>query len=143
LHLEFDGNNDVEWSFSYVTFKDGEYDLTIDCDVSSQGKTDCGIYNFMQYDSVMFIPCVVSPWQDDNNFVFNNQIYPFGDANGSGFLNILDITRLIDYIYAGGWPPEYDVLMGDADCNGLVNLLDIAYLINTLYHNGPLPCEDL
>lgn len=143
LHLEFDGNNDVEWSFSYVTFKDGEYDLTVGCEVNAQGITDCGIYDFLQYDSILFIPCIISPWQDDNNYVFDNQIFPFGDVNGNGYLNILDITRLIEYIYGGGLPPEYDVLMGDADCNGLVNLLDVVYLINTLYHNGPLPCEDL
>jgi hypothetical protein len=143
LYVGFDGYNLVEWSFSYVAFKDDEYVVKIDCYVNPQGKTDCGIYDFMQYDSILFIPCVVSRWQNNNPYLFDMEIYPFGDIDGSGYLNILDITHLINYIYFDGLAPKYDVLMGDTNCDGYINLLDVAHLISTLYHGGPLPCWQL
>lgn len=61
-----------------------------------------------------------------------------GDADGSGDINLLDITYLIDYLYKGG-PPPVTFEAGDADANGLINLLDITYLINYLYSGGPPP----
>lgn len=64
--------------------------------------------------------------------------YICGDANGSGSVNILDITYLINYIYKGGPPPD-PIESGDADGSGSINLLDITYLINYLYKGGPAP----
>lgn len=61
-----------------------------------------------------------------------------GDVNGSGAVNLLDVTALINYIYKGG--PEPDPLeAGDVNNSGNINLLDINYLINYLYKEGPPP----
>ncbi len=61
-----------------------------------------------------------------------------GDANSDGFVNILDITYLIAFLYKGGSPPDP---MESADVNntGNLNILDITYLIAYLYKSGPEP----
>jgi len=59
-----------------------------------------------------------------------------GDADGNGLVNILDITRLINYLYMGG--PEPDPMeAADVNGSGQLNILDITYLINFLYKSGP------
>jgi hypothetical protein len=61
-----------------------------------------------------------------------------GDADGSGEINLLDITYLINYIYKGGPEPlPYD--SGDSNGNGMINILDVTYLINYIYKGGPEP----
>jgi len=61
-----------------------------------------------------------------------------GDADGSEQINILDVTRLINYLYKDGSPPE-PMEAGDANGNGALNILDATYLINYLYKSGPGP----
>lgn len=140
LHIGFDGVNTVEWDFSYVVFRDNIAEPVIGCGTDALGKTDCGIYHFVRYDSIMFAPCVISPWHDDNNFNFDVTIRPFGDVDGSGALNLLDITYLISFVYKGGINPRYSVHMGDVNCTGDINIMDIIHLIGYLYHDGPEPC---
>jgi len=140
LKLNFDGSNYVKWGFSYIVFSDDTAIVVIGCDVTTSGKTLAGIYDYSQYDSIVFIPCVVSQWQDDNDYLFDTEIRPYGDADGNGEVNIFDVTYIISYLYMYGPAPKYDLLMGDADCNGLVNLFDISYLISHLYMGGPEPC---
>jgi hypothetical protein len=69
---------------------------------------------------------------------FEPVIYICGDADGNGVVNILDITRLINYLYKDGEPPDPPEA-GDANGNGIVNILDITHLINFLYKDGPPP----
>jgi len=64
--------------------------------------------------------------------------YICGDADGSGAVNLLDITFLISYLYKGGPVPD-PVEAADADGSGGINLLDCTYLINYLYKGGPPP----
>jgi hypothetical protein len=61
-----------------------------------------------------------------------------GDVNGTGTVNILDITFLINYVYKGGPAPD-PVEAGDTNGNGVINILDITYLINYVYLGGPAP----
>jgi Dockerin type I domain len=64
-----------------------------------------------------------------------------GDANGSGTINIQDITYLVNYLYKSGPAPlPYLLCAGDANCDCKVNIQDITFLINRLYKNGPAPC---
>ncbi len=63
-----------------------------------------------------------------------------GDVNGSGSVNIIDITTLICILYQDC--TEEDIPCLDAaDPNGdcYIQLLDITYLINYLYRGGPNP----
>ena len=61
-----------------------------------------------------------------------------GDANDDESINLLDVTRIINYLYKGGegpgWPDAFDI-------DGLwgCNLLDVTYLIRYLYKNGADP----
>jgi len=139
LALKFDGDNTVEWGFSWCAFKNGDKDIAISCDVDYLGRTNCGIYDFVLYDSILFIPCVVSQWHDDNQYEFTTVIHPFGDADGSGEVNILDATYLLNFLYKDGLSPKYDTRMGDIDASGAINILDVVYLIDYLYRGGPEP----
>jgi hypothetical protein len=140
LKIEFDGINSVEWGFSYIVFENGLSHAAFNCPVNAFGETDCGIYDFVRYDSIVFIPCVVSQWQDDNQYTFDSEVYSVGDVNGSGDRNLLDITFLINFVYKSGLPPRYSSYMGDTDCNGVINILDITRLIGFIYLGGPEPC---
>nr|MBN2277017.1 putative Ig domain-containing protein [candidate division Zixibacteria bacterium] len=64
-----------------------------------------------------------------------------GDANGSGGINILDVTFLIAYLYTEG-PDPVPYIIADTNGSGAVNILDVTYLINYLYKSGPAPLCD-
>jgi hypothetical protein len=64
--------------------------------------------------------------------------YLAGDPNGSGTVNILDCTYIINYLYKGG-PAPNPLQSGDVNGNGSTNILDVTYLINYLYKGGPAP----
>jgi hypothetical protein len=140
LNIDFDGVDMVAWGFSYIILKDNTISGTSICSVNTDGETICGIYDFIYYDSIVFIPSVVSQWHNNNEYVFTTEIHPFGDADGSGELNLLDITHIINYLYKSGLPPKHDYYMGDPNCSGAINILDVSYLINYLYRGGPEPC---
>ncbi|MFH2036263.1 MAG: GEVED domain-containing protein [Candidatus Zixiibacteriota bacterium] len=59
-----------------------------------------------------------------------------GDANFDGFINILDVTYTISYIYKNG--PEPKPIIGTADSNGdgNINILDITRTVSYLYKGG-------
>ncbi|MEW5924400.1 MAG: S8 family serine peptidase, partial [Candidatus Zixiibacteriota bacterium] len=85
-------------------------------------------------------PRVYNPGQEDSDGDGVGDACPFkcGDVDGSGLINLLDVTYLIKYIYKGGplpLPPQ----SADADGDGSTNILDIIYLIRYLYKGGPLP----
>lgn len=64
--------------------------------------------------------------------------YVCGDADGSGAINILDVTNLINYLYKEGPAPD-PIEAGDANGSGSINILDVNHLINYLYKEGPEP----
>ncbi len=61
-----------------------------------------------------------------------------GDADGNGAFSIADAVYLINYIFAGGSPPN-PICRGDADGNGAVSIADAVYLINYIFASGPAP----
>ena len=68
-------------------------------------------------------------------------IYPCGDFNHDGVVNIVDIGVFIMCIYYGGLCPDpIDVLNINGD--GSVNIFDVVYLISYLYLGGPAPICD-
>ncbi len=139
LKLNFDGGGTAVWGFSYLAFAGDEILVFEDCEVDLSGRTKAAIYDYLRYDSLVFIPAVLSPFHYDHEYVFDMAILPFGDADGSGEINLLDILLLIGNLYSGGPPPTYDYYMGDADGSGRINLLDVLYLIDYVYEDGPVP----
>ena len=66
------------------------------------------------------------------------QSFEPGDANGSGDVNGLDVTYLINYLKGIGNPPD-PLLGGDANGSCAVNGIDVSYLVNYLKGVGPAP----
>jgi hypothetical protein len=67
--------------------------------------------------------------------------YICGDADASGIVNVTDAVYLVQYIFAGGQPPD-PLLSGDANCDDTVNVTDAVYLINYIFSGGPEPCAE-
>jgi len=61
-----------------------------------------------------------------------------GDVNFDAFVNILDVTFLVNFLYKGG-PAPYFPHSGDVDYSCTINILDVTLLINYLYKQGPPP----
>jgi len=61
-----------------------------------------------------------------------------GDADGSGGVNILDVTYLVNFLYREGSTPD-PLNSGDVDNSGGINILDATYIINYLYRSGADP----
>lgn len=63
---------------------------------------------------------------------------PPGDADRNGLVNVSDAVFLINYVFAGGTPPD-PLNAGDANDSGAVNVSDVVYLINYIFGGGPAP----
>ena len=88
-----------------------------------------------------------NPYQTDQGFedVFVTKLAAFelgicGDPDASGEIDIDDVVYLINYIFAGGSPPE-PLESGDADCSGAIDIDDVVYLISYIFSGGNAPCD--
>jgi hypothetical protein len=68
------------------------------------------------------------------------QPYICGDANGDGDVNVSDAVHIINYIFAGGLPPD-PTDAGDTNCDGEVNVSDAVWIINYIFEGGNEPCD--
>jgi CSLREA domain-containing protein len=59
-----------------------------------------------------------------------------GDANGDEIRNVSDVFWLINYLFAGGQPPQS---LSDVNGDFTVDVADVFYLINFLFAAGPAP----
>jgi len=137
--LLFDGSDAVRWGLTCLSYPIGGGIEISSFETDFHGRTDDGIYDFGRLDSLLFIPAVVSPWQEENHYNFSVAVKPFGDVDASGEVNILDIVYLINYKYKMGPAPVYDTRLSDANCDGVINILDIIFLITHKYKDGPAP----
>ncbi|MBN2226351.1 MAG: PKD domain-containing protein [candidate division Zixibacteria bacterium] len=77
-------------------------------------------------------------WQAAPEFGMLSRIikapFDYGDPNGDGSINLLDILLLIEYLYGDPpGPPPIPLESGDANQDGDINLLDILFLIELIY----------
>jgi len=64
-----------------------------------------------------------------------------GDADGNGVLNVLDISRIINYLMLGALPGG-PLENSDVDGCGSINIADPAYLAQYLYvKDARIPCD--
>ena len=56
----------------------------------------------------------------------------FGDIDGNGVVNLLDVGPFVDLLSNGGKNPA-----GDGNGDGVVNLLDVQFFVDALNGNGP------
>ena len=66
--------------------------------------------------------------------------YICGDANSDQSVNISDAVWIVNYVFAGGDPPE-PLEAGDANCDGSVNISDAVWIINYIFAGGYDPCD--
>jgi hypothetical protein len=64
--------------------------------------------------------------------------YIAGDANGSGDINVADVTYLMNY-FTGFGPPPVPMLAGDANGDCLTNAVDVTYSVAYFKEIGPPP----
>jgi hypothetical protein len=66
--------------------------------------------------------------------------YICGDANGDQDVNVSDAVSIINYIFAGGDPPNPPEA-GDCNCDQTVNVSDAVWIINYVFTGGNDPCD--
>lgn len=67
-----------------------------------------------------------------------------GDYDSDTFITSIDLSRLIDALFAGGddpTDPNCPVPRGDLDCDGFTTAIDLSLLIDHLYAGGDPPCD--
>lgn len=64
-----------------------------------------------------------------------------GDVNGDGFVDIADVSALIDYLL-GGDASEVNEVNADTDANGDVGIADVSMLIDYLLGSTELPPKE-
>ncbi len=70
---------------------------------------------------------------DPHHFTVNIA-YKLGDVNEDGFVNIADVTTLIDYLL-GATPSPFNTTAADVDTNGDINVADVTALIDLILAN--------
>jgi len=72
--------------------------------------------------------------------VFSAQFFVRGDVDGSGSIDIADLTYLVDYLFRGGpLPPCTEGGNVDGDAGNQINVGDLTYLVAYLFRGGPPP----
>jgi len=64
----------------------------------------------------------------------------WGDADGSGLVDLGDILFLVNYLYKAGLEPN-PPSSGDPSNDCTIDLTDILFLVNYLYRGGPAPLQ--
>jgi len=63
-----------------------------------------------------------------------------GDANYDEAVNVADAVWIINYVFAGGDPPD-PLESGDANCDDTCNIADAVWIINYIFAGGYDPCD--
>jgi hypothetical protein len=66
--------------------------------------------------------------------------YLCGDTNKDKTVNVSDAVFIINYVFAGGDPPD-PLESGDANCDGECNVSDAVWIINYVFVGGNQPCD--
>ncbi len=61
-----------------------------------------------------------------------------GDVDGSGDLNVSDLTYLVAFLFQGG-PAASCADHADVDSSGAINISDLTFLVAFLFQGGPTP----
>ena len=63
-----------------------------------------------------------------------------GDANSDETVNVTDAVWIVNYVFAGGDPPD-PMESGDCNCDGTCNVADAVWIINYIFAGGYAPCD--
>ena len=56
-----------------------------------------------------------------------------GDVNFDGFINILDIVTIVNYIVGTLIPNELEALSADYNADGTLDILDVVLIVNSVF----------
>ena len=62
-----------------------------------------------------------------------------GNANAQGVVNVADAVWIINFVFAGGDPPQPVLACGNANGQGVVNVADAVWIINFVFAGGDPP----
>ncbi|MBU8934046.1 MAG: dockerin type I repeat-containing protein [candidate division Zixibacteria bacterium] len=65
--------------------------------------------------------------------------YAYGDYDGDGVANILDLDYLMDFVASNGEPPIGGGARADANGDGTINITDVVYYMNFLFGTASPP----
>jgi len=87
-------------------------------------------------------PDIYNPDQidSDSNSVGDACDFICGDANADEDVNVSDAVCIINYVFAGGDPPD-PIRSGDVNCDTEVNISDAVWIINYVFVGGNQPCD--
>ncbi len=123
---------DVPWLTPSDSFGTNPGDINLNADASG--------YLFGEYPDSFFVfsdTASNSPVKVDLLF----RVWRFhGDLNYDAFINVLDVTYFVAYLFQMGPGPQPTFFVGDLNCNHKVNVEDLTYLIDYLFRHGPIPC---
>jgi hypothetical protein len=74
------------------------------------------------------------------DLIIIEQAYICGDANSDEDVNVSDAVYIINYVFAGGNPPD-PLESGDVNCDGTCNVSDAVFIINYVFVGGNEPCD--
>jgi hypothetical protein len=139
LTLKYNADGYLLWDSRYdegygagATATGLDVDASFNVYVTGDGYFEAG--NWADFVTIKYsaLPCVCSA---------------HGDVAGDdGFLDILDVVGLIDYIFLGIGPLASDpqcphINRGDVNCDGINNVQDIVYLIDFVFRGDFAPCD--
>jgi uncharacterized protein (TIGR02145 family) len=82
-------------------------------------------------ESASYVPEVPSlPEEDD---------FLCADVNEDGFINVLDIISMVNYIM-GGNPSPFSLEAADINADGTINILDVIAIVNIIMQVPGMPC---
>ena len=111
----------IEWEAASFSLAEGSYEGTIYIDFDHASAVDTAIHVSL-------------------NVVCQSECEGLcGDANGDDGVNIADGVWIINYIFAGGLPPQPILACGDANTDGGVNIADGVWIINYIFAGGDPP----
>lgn len=109
-----------------------------DCD-SLGGETCCPDSFVVAMDTLPYIDTV-------HVIVENGSIevasFICGNINGTGGVNVADLTYLVEFLFFGGSDPQ-PMASANVNCQGgdVPNVADLTYMVTFLFESGPAPCD--
>jgi len=141
LDIILDGSDLVRWGMASVA--SGTAGDTVKTVVSALNENLHIFQPFIEdYDLVVVVPAVVSPYVTGNVYALSCHVLPHGDANYDRVANLADAVYLVAYVFRGGPAPRPMLSSGDANCDGSVNLADAVGIINYVFNGGAEPCAE-
>ena len=146
---DFDGDDDVDLAVANrgndnvsILLNDGAGNMIWDADYSVGVEPMCIKPADLDGDTDMDL-AVANYGSGDVSILINKSprpSYVCGDANADESVNVTDAVWIINYVFAGGDPPD-PLEAGDTNCDSTCNVADAVWIINYVFAGGSAPCD--